>query len=51
VIISNLLGQILHEEQVTNSDILIDCSDYQTGAYFVIIEQGNQIFSKKFIID
>ena len=49
--ITNLLGQVLYNAKITNSDFSINISSYTAGIYFVCLEGKNGIATKKFVIE
>ena len=47
--ITNLLGQVLYNAKIVNSDFSIDISAYNSGIYFVRLEGSQGIVTKKFV--
>jgi hypothetical protein len=49
--VSDVLGKTLFETTCTNNEIVLDCSDYPNGFYFITLLRDNQIITKKLIVD
>jgi hypothetical protein len=49
--IKNLLGACLKEINTFGNNIIIDCSDFSKGIYFLDINTKTKIITKKFIIN
>ena len=49
--ITNLLGQVLYNAKITNSDFSINISSYTAGIYFVCLEGKNGIATKSLLLN
>ncbi len=47
--ITNMLGQLLYSNKVTDSFLQIDISSYTSGVYFIRLKGDNGVATKKFI--
>lgn len=51
ITISNMLGQILFTEKITDTTVAIDLSGFQKGTYILTIEAGKIKTNKKIVIE
>lgn len=48
--IMNLVGQIIYESQIQNSNTTINISDFESGVYFIQVETTNGTTTQKIVI-
>jgi hypothetical protein len=49
--VSDVFGKTIFETTTSDNELILDCSDYPIGFYFIALLRENQIITKKLIVD